>query len=167
MRTFPPYPLYTNKTYTHVPRERANLKTHLRDLCTSFAKVDPRVVRNSHGTWMWLCFAAEVAVHAWRQVGEVIGSWLSPLPCIPEAFVIVSPFASGMMRTTSLGDAKSGGQTVFGDPHKICVKYACDATWITNTKTAHSPRKKPQERMWRMVLQSTQLRRRSKACQVC
>ena len=66
-----------------------------------FAKVDSRVVRNSHGTWMWLCFAAEVAVHAWRQVGEVIGSWLSPLPCIPETFVIVSPFASGMIRSTA------------------------------------------------------------------
>ena len=54
----------------------------------------------------------------------------------------------------------------FGDPHKICVKYACDATWITNTKTAHSPKKKPQDKMWLMVLQSTQLRNRSKACQV-
>ena len=63
-------------------------------------------------------------------------------------------------------DAKSAGQTLSGDPHKIYVKCACDAMWITNTKTAHSPRKKPQDKMWLMVLQSTQLRNRSKACQV-
>ena len=46
-------------------------------------------------------FAPEVAVRSGRQVGDVIDSSLSPLPCIPETFVIVSPFASGMMRSTA------------------------------------------------------------------
>ena len=63
-------------------------------------------------------------------------------------------------------DAKFAGQIVFVDPHKIYVKYACGAMWITNTKIAHSPKKKPKNKMWVMVLQSTQLRNLSNACQV-
>ena len=35
--------------------------------------------------------------------------------------------------------ARSAGQTVFGAPHKICVKYVCDATWTTNTKNRTFP----------------------------
>ena len=71
-----------------------------------------------------------------------------------------------MMRTMISEDASFAGQTDFVDPHKIFVKYARDAMWITNTKIACSTKKKPNDKMWLMVLQSTQLRNLSKASQV-
>ena len=98
----------------------------------------------------------------WRLV-RIAGQWWRRMG---KALVTEPTVAAADDADNEFGRCKVCRAKCFGDPRKICVKHVCGATWIANTKTAPFQRKKPQDGMWLMVLQSTQQRNRSKACRV-